>query len=201
MTSENNIKNLKCFVIGKYGIGSRSLISTLIEKEFPSETALRKFMNMEGYHHILHLVNNQQVDIAFWYETGGEDFDILRPLSFPGTDVFLLTFAINDRTSLAKIQDLYHPQIRNFCDKSESVPIILCGTKVDTRDGCTEECKSGGFVTCEEGKQIAASLETVGYVECSAKEMINMQLILDLACRTGLEFNQSLKKKTKCHII
>ena len=54
---------------------------------------------------------NQVLVCTVLLGAGGEDDDGLRP---PCTDVFFLTFAIKDRASLAKIQDFYHPQIRNY---------------------------------------------------------------------------------------
>lgn len=45
------------------------------------------------------------VELALWDTAGQEDYDRLRPLSYPETDVVLICFAINLRTSFTNVQD------------------------------------------------------------------------------------------------
>jgi small GTP-binding protein len=45
------------------------------------------------------------VELALWDTAGQEDYDRLRPLSYPETDVILMCFAIDQPTSFSNIQD------------------------------------------------------------------------------------------------
>lgn len=44
----------------------------------------------------------RQVELALWDTAGQEDYDRLRPLSYPDTDVILMCFSIDSPDSLGK---------------------------------------------------------------------------------------------------
>lgn len=44
-----------------------------------------------------------QVELALWDTAGQEDYDRLRPLSYPDTDVILMCFSIDSPDSLGKV--------------------------------------------------------------------------------------------------
>lgn len=43
------------------------------------------------------------MELALWDTAGQEDYDRLRPLSYPDTDVILMCFSIDSPDSLGKI--------------------------------------------------------------------------------------------------
>ena len=45
-----------------------------------------------------------QVELALWDTAGQEDYDRLRPLSYPDTDVILMCFSIDSPDSLGEYQ-------------------------------------------------------------------------------------------------
>ena len=74
----------------------------------------------------------QQVELALWDTAGQEDYDRLRPLSYPDTDVILMCFSIDSPDSLENIPEKWTPEVKHFCP---NVPIILVGNKkVSVRD-------------------------------------------------------------------
>ena len=77
---------------------------------------------------------------------GQEDYDRLRPLSYPMTDVFIVCFDISRRPSFENVSHRWYPEIKHFCP---DVPIILVGMKSDLREGAQET------VTPEEAQQLA----------------------------------------------
>src|SRR5690349_3329918 len=58
---------------------------------------------------------------------GQEDFDRIRPLSYAGTDVFLVCFSLVSRTSMHNVPHKWIPELRQYCPDT---PIVIVGTKV-----------------------------------------------------------------------
>ena len=71
------------------------------------------------------------MELALWDTAGQEDYDRLRPLSYPDTDVILMCFSIDSPDSLENIPEKWTPEVRHFCP---NVPIILVGNKKDLRN-------------------------------------------------------------------
>ncbi|KAG7254093.1 hypothetical protein CRUP_029599, partial [Coryphaenoides rupestris] len=71
------------------------------------------------------------VELALWDTAGQEDYDRLRPLSYPDTDVILMCFSIDSPDSLENIPEKWTPEVKHFCP---NVPIILVGNKKDLRN-------------------------------------------------------------------
>ena len=55
-----------------------------------------------------------------------EDYDRLRPLSYPQTDVFLLAFSVDNPASLANITSKWYPEVKHHCPHT---PCLLVGCK------------------------------------------------------------------------
>lgn len=45
------------------------------------------------------------VELALWDTAGQEEYDRLRPLSYPESDVILIVFSVDFPTSLSNVQD------------------------------------------------------------------------------------------------
>ena len=50
-------------------------------------------------------VDNRAINLGLWDTAGQEDYDRLRPLSYPESDVILIVFSVDFPTSLANVQD------------------------------------------------------------------------------------------------
>ena len=48
---------------------------------------------------------NKLVELALWDTAGQEEYDRLRPLSYPESDVILIVFAIDYPPSMLNVQD------------------------------------------------------------------------------------------------
>lgn len=48
-----------------------------------------------------------KVELALWDTAGQEDYDRLRPLSYPDTDVILMCFSVDSPDSLGKVVFLF----------------------------------------------------------------------------------------------
>ena len=60
---------------------------------------------------------------------GHADYDVLRPLGYPQTDVVLLCFAVDKPESLERLRDQFVPEVRSHC----SCDFVLVGLRADLR--------------------------------------------------------------------
>ncbi|GJS71389.1 Rac-like GTP-binding protein 3 [Tanacetum coccineum] len=65
------------------------------------------------------VVEGITVNLGPWNIAGQEDYNMLRPLSYRGADVFVLAFS------------LWIPELQHF---APGVPVVLAGTKLDLRE-------------------------------------------------------------------
>lgn len=56
-----------------------------------------------------------------------EDYDRLRPLSYPQTDVFFVCYSVESRTSFENIEPKWVPEVRHYCP---DVPLVLVACKL-----------------------------------------------------------------------
>ncbi|KAH0629970.1 hypothetical protein JD844_012476 [Phrynosoma platyrhinos] len=146
------------------------------------------------------------VELALWDTAGQEDYDRLRPLSYPDTDVILMCFSIDSPDSLENIPEKWTPEVKHFCP---NVPIILVGNKKDLRnDEHTRrelaKMKQAGFlsepVKPEEGRDMANRIGAFGYMECSAKTKDGVREVFEMATRAALQARRG-KKKSGCLLL
>ena len=54
-----------------------------------------------------------QINYQLWDTAGQEDYDKLRPLSYPSTDVFLLGFSVSSRNSWENVRNKWIHELRH----------------------------------------------------------------------------------------
>lgn len=89
---------------------------------------------VHDYYNANVMVDGVTISLGLWDTAGQEDYDRLRPLAFPRTDVFLVCFDISSKDSLDAAASKYVPEITHHCP---GVPYILVGCKSDLRSGKT----------------------------------------------------------------
>src|SRR5271170_4635684 len=77
------------------------------------------------------MVDGKPINLGLWDTAGQEDYDRLRPLSYPQTDVFLVCFSIISPYSFDNVKSKWYPEILHH---APGVPLILVGTKSDLRN-------------------------------------------------------------------
>merc|ERR1719272_226 len=122
--------------------------------------------------------------------------DRLRPLSYPHTDVFLVTFSVVNPASFENVKEKWVPEITHHNQKT---PFLLVGTQQDLRDDPTMIGKLDKNkqkpVTNDQGEKCSATLNAVKYVECSALTQKGLKNVFDEAILAALEPPVSTKKK------
>lgn len=126
----------------------------------------------ENYVKDITLASGEKVELTLWDTAGQEDYDRLRPLSYPDTDVVLIAFSVDSPDSLNNVYDKWIQEVKHFCPM---IPIMLVALKRDLRgDPATiarlqQQREPRGPVTMEEGQKAAMELHCDHYIECSSK--------------------------------
>jgi small GTP-binding protein len=112
----------------------------------------------------------QHYNVALWDMGGGEDYDRLRPLSYPETYLFLLIFDVSNPNSFENITAKWYPEISWYCPDT---PCILIGTKTDRREDAEAikklQEKNRKMIEPHQGEKLARELpRCIGYIETSA---------------------------------
>ncbi|KAL4898909.1 hypothetical protein BDW74DRAFT_120861 [Aspergillus multicolor] len=172
----------KFVVVGDGGCGKTCLLISYSQGYFPEKYVPTVFENYITQ--TLHRRSGKTVELALWDTAGQEEYDRLRPLSYPETDLLFVCFAIDCPASLENVMDKWYPEVLHFCP---TTPIILVGLKSDLRNKrtCIELLKTQGLtpVTPEQGQAVASRMNA-SYVECSSKEMRGVDSVFQLAVDT-----------------
>lgn len=170
------MQNVKLVVVGDGAVGKTCLLISYTSNAFPEEYVPTVFDNFSATM-TLDLASGEKkpINLGLWDTAGQEDYDRLRPLSYPQTDVFVICFAVTSKTSLDNVRTKWVPELKHH---SPETPIVLCGTKADLRkDGC---------VTEDEGKKFAKDIGARAYVECSAKTKEGLDNVFQISVKVAL---------------
>ncbi|CAM9014538.1 unnamed protein product [Wickerhamomyces anomalus] len=179
------MRSFKCVVVGDGAVGKTCLLISYTTNTFPQDYIPTVFDNytkntlFEGAHYKLEL----------WDTAGQEDYDRLRPLSYPQTDVFLVCFSIVEPSSFKNIKSKWIPEIRHH--STDSVQILLVGTKADLREDphTLDRLEESGNepISRADGKKLVKELGLYDYLECSAATQEGVEEVFDSVIKAILE--------------
>ena len=180
----------KSVIVGDHACGKTTLYTVFTKDQFPEYVPTTFEDYVADYE-----VDNKQIEMALWDTAGHEDYDRLRPLSYPDTDVILMCFSIVSPDSLENIPEKWTPEAKNLCP---NVPIILVGTKKDLRNDNSTIKELGKMkqepVKPEEGRTMAEKINAFAYLECSAKSKEGVREVFETATRAALQVNSSFER-------
>jgi len=186
----------KLVIVGDGACGKTCLLIVFSKGTFPEVYVPTVFENYVADVE----VDSKHVELALWDTAGQEDYDRLRPLSYPDSNVILICFAIDSPDSLDNVQEKWISEVMHFC---HGLPIILVGCKKDLRyDPKTiEELRktSQRPVSTEEGQGVAQKIGATRYLECSAKTNEGVREVFEHATRAALTIKR--QKNKKCSIV
>ncbi|XP_038066874.1 ras-like GTP-binding protein RHO [Patiria miniata] len=186
----------KLVIVGDGACGKTCLLIVFSKDQFPEVYVPTVFENYVADIE----VDNKCVELALWDTAGQEDYDRLRPLSYPDTDVILMCFSIDNPDSLENIPEKWTPEVKHFCP---NVPVILVGNKKDLRnDEATRrelQKMKQEPVKFDEGRAMSEKIGAFGYLECSAKSNEGVREVFETATRAALQTKK--KKKGKCSVL
>jgi len=133
------------------------------------------------------MVDGKAINLGLWDTAGQEDYDRLRPLSYPQTDVFLCAFSVVNPASFENIRVKWYPEVSHHCPNT---PIILVGTKIDLREDAGTIS-----ITEEQVLQMIQDIGAVRYMECSALTKTGLNDVFYEAVRAVLTPSTPKKEK------
>ncbi|CAI7151017.1 CPS_collapsed_G0003510.mRNA.1.CDS.1 [Saccharomyces cerevisiae] len=164
------MQTLKCVVVGDGAVGKTCLLISYTTNQFPADYVPTVFDNYA----VTVMIGDEPYTLGLFDTAGQEDYDRLRPLSYPSTDVFF------------------------------GVPCLVVGTQIDLRDDkvIIEKLQRQRLrpITSEQGSRLARELKAVKYVECSALTQRGLKNVFDEAIVAALE-PPVIKKSKKCTIL
>lgn len=140
------MRPLKITTVGDGMVGKTCMLITYTQNEFPVEYVPTVFDN----HACNITVDEKEYALTLWDTAGQEDYERLRPLSYPNvsanwlslaviisfiirnlffllllqTDCFLICYSISSKTSFDNVLSKWYPEIRHY---APHVPIVLVG--------------------------------------------------------------------------
>ncbi len=151
------------------------------------------------------MVDGKLISLGLWDTAGQEEYDRLRPLSYPLTDVFLLCFSVVSPPSLENLRSKWNPEVTHHCPEA---PKLLVATKTDLRfdQQAIQRLAQRGMspVSTEAGQQVAKAIGAAKYMECSALTQEGLKQVFDEAIRAALappkKHHATERGKKKCSL-
>jgi len=193
---------IKAVVVGDGAVGKTCLLISYTTNAFPGEYIPTVFDNYSANV----MVDGETILLGLWDTAGQEDYDRLRPLSYPQTDVFMLCYSVVSPASFVNIRSKWNTEITHHCP---TTPRLLVGTKADLRDDsdtlASMNDKKTRPIQMHEGEALAKEIGAVKYMECSARTQRGLKAVFDEAIRIALKPpspnpKDTHKKKGRCMI-
>lgn len=170
-------------VVGDGAVGKTCSLISYTTGAFPGEYIPTVFDNYSANV----MVDGKPINLGLWDTAGPEDYDRLRPLSYPQTDVFLVMFSLVNPSSFENIRAKWHPEISHHCPNT---PFIMMGNKLDLRDDSSTLQKLAEKkqkpISYEVGMDLAYELNATAYCEASALTQVGLKTVFDEAIRAVL---------------
>ncbi|CCD25654.1 Rho family GTPase RHO5 NDAI_0F03360 [Naumovozyma dairenensis CBS 421] len=200
--------NIKICVIGDGAVGKTCLLISYTTNTFPQDYVPTVFDNYSTTVSLTNPYTNISTDsnsnasssenkelfkLNLWDTAGQEEYDRLRPLSYPQTSVFLVCFSVAEPSSFENVFEKWIPELKQSANIENSqlylnfgkLPILLVGTKSDLRDDESTQDKlqeSGSdFISLDQINERVKKAGLLGYVECSAATQSGIREVFEKA--------------------
>lgn len=178
------MQTIKCVVVGDGAVGKTCLLISYTTNKFPTEYVPTVFDNYA----VTVMIGDEPYTLGLFDTAGQEDYDRLRPLSYPQTDVFLICYSVVSPSSFENVREKWVPEILKHCPKA---PYILVATQVDLREDVPTLEKLAKNkqrpITTEQGEKVCKDLKAMKYLECSALTQKGLKNVFDEAILASLE--------------
>ncbi|MES1919945.1 hypothetical protein MHBO_001687 [Bonamia ostreae] len=180
-------ESVKCVVVGDGAVGKTCLLHSYSNNKFPEEYVPTVFDNYSTNV----MCQKKVIDLNLLDTAGQDDYDILRPLSYTQTDIFLLCFDIGGYNSFLNIEQKWYLEIKKH---NPNTPFILVGTKSDLRNNpYTKDGNKIEVIDYSKGEELAKKIGAVSYIETSAINLDNVKYLFDSSIIAALKSKSNPK--------
>jgi small GTP-binding protein len=174
-TELDDNKAIKVVVVGDGAVGKTCLCTVYTQKIFPTSYNPTVF---DTYPTDMVLADEDKtvVKVNIWDTAGQEEFENLRTLTYPDTDLFIVCFSMVERSSFDNVKHLW---LKDLNGRAAKTPKFLVGTKKDLvgkEDNTTRQAsgrKDEPLPTQNEIDKLVKAEGLIGFQAVSAKEDIN----------------------------
>ncbi|KAK6167277.1 ras-related C3 botulinum toxin substrate 2 [Patella vulgata] len=189
---------IKCVVVGDGTVGKTCMLISYTTDSFPGEYVPTVFDNYTANM----MVDGVPVSLGLWDTAGQEDYDRLRPLSYPQTDVFLICFSVVSPSSYENVLTKWNPEVKHHCPDA---PVIVVGTKIDLRENkeAIGQLAAQGLnpIKREQGIKLSNKIRAIKYMECSALTQRGLKQVFDEGVRAVLQPQPLRRNQHKCTLL
>nr|ACO10387.1 Cdc42 homolog precursor [Caligus rogercresseyi] len=176
--SEFDPKTIKCVVVGDGAVGKTCMLISYATDKFPLEYVPTVFDN----YMVNVMIGEEPYTLGLFDTAGQEDYDNLRHLCYPNTDIFLIVFSVIRPSSFANVRQKWASEVKRHY---KGAPILLVGSQIDLReDEKTRESLAKSKqrpISEEQGRSLAREIGAVTYAECSAMTQKGLKDVFDEA--------------------
>lgn len=171
------MQTIKCVVVGDVDVGKTELLlsyTNLFSSDYVP-TVIDHFSVQVNH-------NRKSIALNLWDTSGQEDYEHLRLLAYPQTDIFLVCFSITSPASLENVKNIWCPEIKYYCPNT---PFFLVGTHCILRED-PKTVLSHSPITFKQGAQLARTIGAVRYVECFSNNQEQLKKVFEQAIHAVL---------------
>ena len=191
-----NDSGCKVVAVGDMRVGKTAMYKAIIEYHVAGDDYTPTIFDNYELGGIACTYCGKNHNLSLWDTSGNEEYDRLRPLSYPQTQIVLLCFSLDNPASLDSIASKWKQEVEHFIPET---PCILVGLKSDS---ILEES-----IAPKKLQQIVTTAEAKRYFECSnltgkgIRDLIDY-LVLFFFHKDGLDLPPQLHsaKKQQCCI-
>lgn len=182
---------MKITVLGSTAVGKTACLIAMTDGLFNGEYASTIYDTF-GLNHIL---DSQLHQITLIDTAGHSDYDRFRPIGYPGTELFLIFYACDDRTSFNQVWSKWKPEIER---ELPGIPWILVRAKCDKEEklDMLQLVPPSQVSVVLDHQQTPFACPLVAMCSCTAKDRASLTMLLDTAIRQILRSRKSRKNKS-----
>ena len=216
--SRIRLRPRKIVVLGDMGTGKSSLVSSYTKDQFHETYSPTILRTVSTDVNVKMNTVEQKLDIIIIDTPGRKDYKPIRLCAYKKVDLILLVFALDEPETLDQACNYWMSEINEAFNPS--IPLILVGTKQDTRDEiCANLCScdlcstslryscwniattrsaghitKGIVITYKQGERAADMIGANAYIETSAKYRIGIRDVFERGSNIAIRRNRRKRK-------
>lgn len=179
------MRSIKAVVVGDGGVGKTCLLISYTTNTFPNDYIPTVFDNYSASV----MIDGEPIKLGLWDTAGQSEYDRLRPLSYPQTEIFLCCFSVVSPDSFENVKAKWIPEILHHLPRD--ILIVLVGTKLDLREDVHVlddlQTRNEKPISEFQANKLAKDVGAVSYLECSAATQVGVQELFDYCIRAVLD--------------